>query len=72
MPIAMEKALKKVAAKKGLKGKNKNAFIYGTMRKTGWKPQSLAPDSESKTRDKPTKSDESEKLDFGKKFRNKR
>ena len=38
MPVAMERALKKEAAKKGLKGKRKAAFIYGTMRKTGWVP----------------------------------
>lgn len=38
MPKATEKALKKVAKKKGLTGKRKNAFVYGTMRKTGWKP----------------------------------
>lgn len=35
----MEKALKKSARKKGLKGKRKNAYIYGAMRKTGWKPK---------------------------------
>lgn len=34
----MERALKKEAKKKGLKGKRANAFIYGTIRKTGWKP----------------------------------
>lgn len=40
MPKKMEKALKKSAKKKGLKGKRKNAYIYGTMRKAGWKPRS--------------------------------
>ena len=39
MPVAMERALKKQAVKKGLKGKMKDAFVYGTMRKTGWKPK---------------------------------
>jgi hypothetical protein len=39
MPAAMEKALKKSAKKKGLKGKRKNAYIYGAMRKKGWKPK---------------------------------
>ena len=39
MPKAMEKKLKKEATKKGLKGKRKNAYIYGTLRKTGWKPK---------------------------------
>lgn len=38
MPKAMERKLKKQAKKKGLTGKRKNAYIYGTMRKTGWKP----------------------------------
>jgi hypothetical protein len=35
----MEKKLKQQAKKKGLTGDRKNAFIYGTMRKTGWKPK---------------------------------
>lgn len=39
MPKKMEKALKKEAKKKGLKGKRRNAYIYGTLRKTGWKPK---------------------------------
>lgn len=40
MPEKMEKELKKTAKKKGFKpgGKRSNAYIYGTMRKTGWKP----------------------------------
>jgi hypothetical protein len=38
MPKKMERALKLAAAKKGLTGKRKNAFVYGIMRKTGWKP----------------------------------
>lgn len=39
MPEEMEKDLKRRANKKGLKGKKKNAYIYGTMRKRGWKPK---------------------------------
>lgn len=39
MPIKMEKALKKSAKKKGLKGKRAKAYIYGAMRKSGWKPK---------------------------------
>jgi len=35
----MEEDLRRQANKKGLKGKRKNAYIYGTMRKTGWKPK---------------------------------
>jgi hypothetical protein len=31
MPKAMHRALKKSARKKGLTGKRKNAYIYGTM-----------------------------------------
>ncbi len=39
MPIKLEKELKASAEKKGLKGKRKNAYIYGTLRSTGWKPK---------------------------------
>lgn len=39
MPKKMERKLKRAAAKKGLKGKAKNAYVYGTMRDTGWKPE---------------------------------
>jgi hypothetical protein len=38
MPLALEKKLKREAKRKGL-GKNRtDAFVYGTMRKTGWVP----------------------------------
>lgn len=39
MPKKMEAALKREATKKGLKGDRKDAYVYGTMRKTGWKPK---------------------------------
>ena len=39
MPKKMHKALAKSAKKKGLKGKRKDAYIYGGMRKLGWKPK---------------------------------
>jgi hypothetical protein len=39
MPKAMEEALGREADKKGLTGKHRNAYVYGTMRKTGWKPK---------------------------------
>ena len=39
MPKAMEKSLKAQAQKKGLGKKRANAYVYGTMRKTGWKSQ---------------------------------
>jgi hypothetical protein len=38
MPKHLEDALKREAAKRGMKGKRKDAYVYGTMRKTGWKP----------------------------------
>ena len=39
MPKKMERALKRRAKKKGLKGKRADAYVYGTMRKAGWKPK---------------------------------
>jgi len=39
MPKAMHDALLKTANKKGLTGKRKAAYIYGVMRKYGWKPK---------------------------------
>lgn len=40
MPKAIEDALKRQADRNGLKGKRRNAFIYGTLRKKfGWKPK---------------------------------
>jgi hypothetical protein len=38
MPKELEEKLKREAAAKGLTGKRKNAYVYGGMRKTGWKP----------------------------------
>ena len=38
MPKAMERKLKAKAKKKGLKGERADAYVYGTMRKTGWQP----------------------------------
>ena len=38
MPKALERKLEKLASMKGLKGDRKNAYVYGTLRKTGWKP----------------------------------
>jgi len=38
MPAALEKKLKAEARKKGLKGERADAYVYGTLRKTGWKP----------------------------------
>jgi len=39
MPKKMEKELKAEAKKKGLTGKRADAYVYGTLRKTGWKPK---------------------------------
>lgn len=38
MPVEMERALRKAGKKKGLSKERLNAYIYGTMRKAGWKP----------------------------------
>ena len=40
MPKELESKLAKLAAKKGLKGERKDAYVFGTMRKIGWKPKS--------------------------------
>lgn len=39
MPKALEQKLSKEASKEGLTGKRKDAYVYGTLRKTGWKPK---------------------------------
>ena len=39
MPKALEKKLKAKAQKMGLGKKRTSAFVYGTLRKTGWKPR---------------------------------
>lgn len=39
MPKEFEKQLKKEAKAKGLKGERADAYVYGTMRKMGWKPK---------------------------------
>jgi len=39
MPKKLESQLKKQAKKKGLGKKRSDAYVYGTMRKTGWKPK---------------------------------
>jgi len=38
MPKVLEKQLKKEASAKGLTGERANAYVYGTLRKTGWTP----------------------------------
>ncbi len=39
MPKKLEAELRREAKKKGLTGKEADAFIYGIMRKQGWKPK---------------------------------
>jgi hypothetical protein len=39
MPKKLESKLKREASKKGLKGERNDAYVYGTLRKTGWKPK---------------------------------
>lgn len=39
MPKELERKLVREAAKKGLTGERKDAYVYGTMRKMGWKPE---------------------------------
>jgi len=38
MPKALERKLMAEAKKMGLTGERKDAYVYGTMRKTGWTP----------------------------------
>lgn len=38
MPKELEQELKKRAKAKGFSKKRTGAYIYGTMRKAGWKP----------------------------------
>lgn len=40
MPKAMELALLREAKKRGMSKERTGAFVYGTMRKKGWKPNS--------------------------------
>lgn len=39
MPKKLEEELKKNAKKMGLKGEAFDAYVYGALRKTGWKPK---------------------------------
>lgn len=38
MPEAMERALRTQARRRGLTGRRADAYVYGTLRKTGWTP----------------------------------
>ena len=39
MPKKMERKLRQTAQKRGYGQKRTNRYIYGTMRKNGWKPR---------------------------------
>ena len=39
MPKWLEEKLARLAVKKDFKGKRKKAYIYGGLRKSGWKPE---------------------------------
>lgn len=39
MPKKLELKLKREAKTKGLSGKRANAYVYGSLRRTGWKPK---------------------------------
>jgi len=39
MPKKLERSLKRRAKKMGLGKKRQNAYVYGTLRKTGWRPK---------------------------------
>jgi hypothetical protein len=38
VPKKLHDKLERQAKKQGLTGKRKDAFVYGTLRKTGWTP----------------------------------
>lgn len=38
MPKKLERKLKRECAKKDMSEERCNAYVYGTLRKTGWKP----------------------------------
>jgi hypothetical protein len=50
MPKKLEQDLKRQATKKGLSGEAKDAYVYGTLRKTGWTPGAAAPKAAPKKR----------------------
>jgi len=39
MPKALEQELMKQARSQGLSGDQRDSYVYGTMRKTGWAPK---------------------------------
>ena len=41
MPDKLKQQLKKQVRNKNWSKEKKNAYVYGTLRKTGWKPQKV-------------------------------
>jgi len=39
MPKKLERQLKATAREKGFTGRRADKYVYGTLRKTGWKPK---------------------------------
>jgi len=48
MPKVLEQKLMKEAKAKGLGKERSNAYVYGTLRKTGWTPNRSAKNHEKK------------------------
>ena len=38
MPKKLDQQLKRTATKKGFSAERANAYVYGALRQTGWKP----------------------------------
>jgi hypothetical protein len=49
MPVKLERKLKKKAKALGLPKDRANAFVYGSLRQTGWKPDREKSDKEMKS-----------------------
>lgn len=39
MPKALERKLRRLARKMGLRGDRRDAYVYGALRNTGWRPK---------------------------------
>lgn len=39
MPARLERRLRAEAVRKGLSGKRANAYVFGTLRRAGWRPK---------------------------------
>lgn len=55
MPKVMEDRLKRIAAQKKLSKEGADKFVFGTMRKTGWKPSQQKGVSNTEDKDKSAK-----------------